>query len=68
MNKNLIAFIDLCLIDGAISKKMGIIINSLSAVFSQLEETNTFLSSISESAFDASSSLYDLSYESSRLP
>lgn len=50
-----------------ISKKMGIIMNSLSAVFSQLEETNTFLSSISESAFDASSTLWDISYDTSRM-
>lgn len=50
-----------------ISKKMGVIINSLSAVFSQLEETNTFLSSISESAFDASSTLWDISYDTSRI-
>tara|TARA_Y200000002_G_scaffold368077_1_gene360744 strand:- start:110 stop:787 length:678 start_codon:yes stop_codon:yes gene_type:complete len=50
-----------------ISKKMGTIIKGLNAVFHQLEETNTFLSSISESTFDASSSLYDISYDTSRL-
>ncbi len=50
-----------------ISKKMGTIINSLSAVFLEIKESNALLSDISAEVSDASSTLWDISFDTSRI-